>query len=111
MREMTGDGNRRKEAERVRAETNARIAEILTGAAPGLGAAASRAPGRGSPAASTCSKNGEPKPLDVRLGLSDGVSTEVLAGLAENQEVITGTVDARAPAAPASGGLPRGRFF
>ena len=33
------------------------------------------------------------------------------SNLAENQEVITGTVDARAPAAPAGGGLPRGRFF
>jgi hypothetical protein len=56
-------------------------------------------------------EDGQPKPVDVRLGLSDGMSTEVLGGLAENQEVITGTVDARSPTAPASGGLPRGRFF
>ena len=30
VRDMKGDGNRRKEAEKLRAETNARIAEILT---------------------------------------------------------------------------------
>lgn len=114
VREMTGDGNRRKEAERVRAETNARIAEILTAEQrPAWERLLAEAGSRGQATSGRVYvlENGEPKPLDVRLGLSDGVSTEVLAGLAENQEVITGTVDARAPAAPASGGLPRGRFF
>ena len=114
MREMTGDGNRRKEAERVRAETNARIAEILTAEQrPAWERLLAEAGSRGQATSGRVYvlENGEPKPLDVRLGLSDGVSTEVLAGLAEDQEVITGTVDARTPAAPASGGLPRGRFF
>jgi len=114
VREMKGDGNRRKEAERVRAETNARIAEILTAEQrPAWERLLAEAGSRG-PATSGrvyVLENGEPKPVDVRLGLSDGMSTEVLAGLAEHQEVIVGTLDARAPAAPAGGGLPRGRFF
>ena len=47
----------------------------------------------------------------MRLGLSDGASTQVVSGLTENQEVIVGT--ATAPGAPpgAGGGLPRARFF
>ena len=50
--------------------------------------------------------------MDVRLGLTDGTSTELVDGLAEGAEVITGTADARAGApGGASGGLPRGRFF
>jgi HlyD family secretion protein len=56
---------------------------------------------------------GEPKAIDVRLGLTDGSSTELVGGgLAEGAEVIIGVGDARAaPAQPAGGGLPRGRFF
>jgi len=114
VREMKGDGNRRKEAERVRAETNARIADILSPEQrPAWERLLAEAGSRGAASAGRVYvlEDGEPKPLDVRLGLSDGMSTEVLAGLAENQEVIVGTLDARAPAAPAGGGLPRGRFF
>src|SRR5687768_3684281 len=113
-RDMKGDGNRRKEAERIRAETNARIAEILTPEQrPAWERLLAEAGSRGAATSGRVYvlESGEPKPLDVRLGLSDGMSTEVLAGLVENQEVIVGTLDARAPAAPAGGGLPRGRFF
>ena len=46
--------------------------------------------------------------IDVRLGLSDGMSTEVLGGIKENEEVITGTEAGRQPAA---GGGPRLRLF
>ena len=71
--------------------------------------------GRGQSAAGRVwtPENGQPKPVDLRLGLTDGTSTEVLdGGLAEGAEVIIGTVDPRAPAQPAAGGgLPRGRFF
>jgi HlyD family secretion protein len=113
-RDMKGDGNRRKEAERIRAETNARIAEILTPEQrPAWERLLAEAGSRGAATSGRVYvlESGEPKPLDVRLGLSDGMSTEVLAGLVENQEVIVGTLDARGPAAPAGGGLPRGRFF
>src|SRR5439155_156021 len=57
---------------------------------------------------------GEPKALDVRLGLTDGASTELIAGeLAEGTEVIIGVADAGRNAAgqPAGGGLPRFRLF
>jgi HlyD family secretion protein len=56
-------------------------------------------------------ENGEPKPVEVRLGLSDGMSTEVVSGLSEGSEVIIGTADARGSQPAAGGGLPRARFF
>jgi len=53
---------------------------------------------------------GEPKAVEVQLGLNDGASTEIIGGaLAEGAEVIVG-VAARGPGA-AGGGFPRGRFF
>ena len=114
VRDMKGDGNRRKEAERIRAETNGRITEILT---PEQRPAWERLLAEsGTRGQSTSGRvyvleNSEPKPVDVRLGLSDGMSTEVLSGLAENTEVIIGTADARGSAPAAGGGLPRARFF
>jgi HlyD family secretion protein len=57
-------------------------------------------------------ENAKPKAADVRLGLTDGTSTEVVSGLSEDTEVIIGTADARAGTAGGpGGGLPRGRFF
>ena len=56
-------------------------------------------------------EGGEPKPVEVRLGLSDGMSTQVVSGLTENQEVIIGTAEARGAASGPGGGLPRARFF
>ena len=52
---------------------------------------------------------GAPRPVELRLGLSDGTSTEVLGGeLAEGAEVIVGLV----PGAERNGsGLPRMRLF
>jgi len=114
VRDMKGDGNRRKEAERIRSETHGRIAEILTPEQrPAWERLLSEA---GTRSQSTTGRvyvleNSEPKPVDVRLGLSDGMSTEVLSGLAENTEVIIGTADARSSAPAAGGGLPRARFF
>ena len=113
IRDMKAEGNRRKEAERIRAETNARIADILTPEQrPGWERLLSESGGR-TPTSSGrvyVLDNGEPKPLDVRLGLSDGMSTEVVSGLTESQEVIIGTADAGKGPAP-GGGLPRARFF
>ena len=113
VRDMKGDGNRRKEVERIRAETNARIAEILTPEQrPAWERLLAEAGSRGQVTSARVYvlADGEPKAVDVRLGLSDGMSTEVVAGLAEGAEVVIGTGEARG-SQPASGGLPRARFF
>jgi HlyD family secretion protein len=110
----SGDASRRREAEKVRAETNARIAEILTPEQrPIYERLLSESGSRGQSAAGRVYglESGEPKPIDVRLGLTDGTSTEIVSGLAEGNEVITGTLDTRGGGQGASGGLPRGRFF
>jgi HlyD family secretion protein len=53
--------------------------------------------------------NGRPRAVQVRLGLNDGSSTEVLGeALAEGAEVIVGVAGG---ASRAGGGFPRGRFF
>jgi HlyD family secretion protein len=50
--------------------------------------------------------DGQPVPVDVRTGLTDGTSTEVLEGpLKEGDEVIVGAE--AAAAAKKAGGLPR----
>jgi HlyD family secretion protein len=114
VRDMKGDGNRRKEAEKLRAETNARIAEILTAEQrPAWERLLAESGSRGQSAAGRVHvlEGGEPKPVEVRTGLTDGTSTEILSGLSEKQEVIIGTIDTRAAPGGASGGLPRARFF
>ena len=115
VRDMKGDGERRREAERIRAETNARIGELLT---PEQRPAWERLVAEsGSRGPSTAGRvfvleGGQPKPAEVRLGLTDGSTTEVVSGLAEGVEVVIGTSDPRAGApGGASGGLPRARFF
>jgi HlyD family secretion protein len=115
VRDMKGDGERRREAEKIRAETNARIAELLTPEQrPAWERLLAESGSRGPSAAGRLYvlENSQPKAVDVRLGLTDGTSTEVVGGLAEGAEVIIGTADARAgaPGGP-GGGLPRGRFF
>jgi HlyD family secretion protein len=53
-------------------------------------------------------RDGRPQPVELRPGLNDGASTEVLGGeLGEGNEVIVGA----AKPGPAGGGFPRGRFF
>jgi HlyD family secretion protein len=111
---MKGDGNRRKEVERIRAETNTRIAEILSPEQRPAWErllAASGARGPTTAGRIYVLEDGAPKPVDVRLGLSDGMSTEVVSGLDENAEVIVGTGDARTSVPAPAGGLPRMRFF
>jgi HlyD family secretion protein len=62
-------------------------------------------------------KNPTLKPVQIKTGISDGISTEVLSGLNEGDRVVTGTVSTSS-AIPAStsnpfggggGGFPRGR--
>ena len=113
VRDMKGDGNRRREAEKIRAETNARIAELLTPEQrPVWERLLAESGSRGQSASGRVYtlENGAPKALDVRTGLSDGTATEIVSGLTENQEVIVGVVDARGATQPAGGGLPRARF-
>ncbi|MFN7085188.1 MAG: efflux RND transporter periplasmic adaptor subunit [Burkholderiales bacterium] len=105
----TEDQNeRRQQAERLRAESRARIAEILnpeqrkryeemTAARAAGGASGGRVWILG--------RDGKPQPLTVRVGLTDGTHGEVLAGeLTEGMEVIVGTAEAgKGRAQPASG--------
>jgi HlyD family secretion protein len=107
------EAERRREMERIRAETSARIGGIVTPEQrPAWEKLLSEARGRG--AAATAGRvwvpaAGGPRPVDVRLGLTDGASTELLAGeLAEGAEVIVGLAPG-AEGEPA--GLPRFRLF
>jgi HlyD family secretion protein len=53
--------------------------------------------------------NGKPEPVQVKLGITDGIFTEVLGGLEEGAQVITGVVSTQAaPAAPPGGNNPFG---
>ena len=103
---MPQEGDRRKAGERLRAESRARVMEILTEAQKPVyerllaelgGARAARAAPRA--ALWVRGADGQPKPVDVRTGLTDGTSTEILEGpLKEGDEVILG------PGEPASRG-------
>jgi HlyD family secretion protein len=99
LRDMPKDGDRRKAGERLRADTRERVMAVLSeaqkpiydrllaesGAARGAAAAA---PGR----LWVPGPDGQPKAVEVRTGLTDGTSTEILEGpLKEGDEVIVGT--------------------
>lgn len=114
VRDLKGESDRRRAVERIRAESRTRIADILTAAQKPLyerllgelGGRASAAPGR----IWIPGEDGQPKPVDVRLGLSDGTSTEIAEGpLGEGAEVILGTTEARAEKRAA--GFPGPRLF
>src|SRR5262249_42544011 len=107
---------RQAKAQRVREGMRARIREILTaeqqtkydefsGSEGGRGATAGRV--------WVIGPDGKPKAVAVRLGITDGTSTEVVSGdLHEGQEVITGAAGgANQPNRPsAPGGAPRLRL-
>jgi len=116
VRDITNEQERRKQVERSRAEMRARIAEILTDAQKPvydriiaeLGAA--RSGGGGPGRLWVAGTNSQPRAVDVRLGLSDGTSTEILTGdLKEGDEVILGSTE---PAAKKAGpSVPGPRLF
>jgi HlyD family secretion protein len=91
-------GERRKQAERMRAESRARIAEVLTPEqrkryeemAPARGAGGRRTVTSGR--VWVAGADGKPKAVSVRLGLSDGTHSEIVSGeLQEGAQVIVGT--------------------
>ena len=98
------EAERAKAFERGRAELRAKVQEFLTPEqraryAELIAEGAGRGTTRGR--VYVLDADGEPKGIDVRLGLSDGTQTEVLGGdLAEGTEVIVGLVT---PAATRSG--------
>lgn len=50
------------------------------------------------------------KPLEVTVGITDGINTEVLTGLNDDEKVVTGVTSSKsnpAPVSPMSGGGPR----
>lgn len=99
---------RRKQAERLRAESRTRIAEILN---PEQRARyeelnASRASGAvTSGRVWVLAAGGKPKPVNVRVGLTDGTYGELVSGeVTEGMQVITGTADSgKSRTQPASG--------
>jgi HlyD family secretion protein len=116
VREVQNEAERRRQAERVRAETNARIAELLTPEQrPAWERLLAESGGRGASSAGRVYvvEAGAPKAIDLRLGFTDGTATEVLTGgLAEGSDVIVGVLDPGRNAKQSSGGgLPRPRFF
>jgi HlyD family secretion protein len=50
--------------------------------------------------------NGKPQPVTVKLGISDSIFTEVLDGLKEGDQVITGTTAPQAEATPSGASNP-----
>jgi HlyD family secretion protein len=114
LRELGSETERRREMDRIRADTSARIAELVTAEQrPAWEKLLAEARVGRTPAAAGrlwVLRDGQPAPAEVRLGLSDGSSTELVGGaLAEGTEVIVGL-------APAGGesqqtGLPRFRLF
>jgi HlyD family secretion protein len=106
---------RRRQSERMRAESRARIAEILdpeqrkryeemaqSRSGEGRAATAGRA--------WIIDDTGKPRSVDLRLGLSDGTYTEVLGGtLQDGSQVIVGTLADKMARAQSKGG-PRFGF-
>jgi HlyD family secretion protein len=111
LREVTSEAERRRLLERIRTEMRAQILEMLTA---GQKAAYEKIAGARDARRAAASgrvwilREGEPQPVDLRLGLSDGTSTEVLSGpLKEGDEVVVGLLEARSES-PAG---PRMRLF
>ncbi|MDH3319028.1 MAG: efflux RND transporter periplasmic adaptor subunit [Betaproteobacteria bacterium] len=111
LREIADEAERRRRLERLRADLRARVAEILKPEQRAAyeqllrdyGGRTTSATGRVWVPAGR-----EARQVDIRLGLSDGTSTEVVAGpLVEGTEVIIGL----AAADKRDSGLPRMRLF
>ena len=119
MRGIDGEdkGERRKQAEAMRAEQRARINEILNPEQRKRYeeiVAASR-PGSGRQVTSgrvwVLDEKGDPKAVSVRTGLTDGTYSELVSGdLPDGAQVIVGTADAAKAKARAGSKGPRFAF-
>src|SRR5947208_97545 len=74
------------------------------GGAGGAGSAGPRATGR----TAYVLRGGEAQPVQIKTGISDGTTTEVLEGLADKDRVITGQLNAPNAASPPQQGNPFG---
>jgi HlyD family secretion protein len=111
LRELPQEADRRKAGERLRAESRARVMDVLTEPQkPAYERLLAELGGaRSAPAATgrvwVAGADGQPAPVEVRTGLTDGTSTELLAGpLKEGDEVILGPGEAPAAAKKAASG-------
>jgi len=115
-RETANEGDRRKQFERIRAESRTRILDVLNPeqrpiyerllAELGGGRGGASAPGR----VWIAQASGVPAAVEVRTGLSDGSSTEITAAtLKEGDEVILGAIERAAEKKAA--GTPGPRMF
>lgn len=113
LAEMQNASERRKHAERIRAESRNEIASVLRAEQrAGFERIVAELFGARSSAGRVwiLDAEGQPKPIDVRLGLSDGGSSEIESTvLAEGQEVIVGFAQTDR-SAPAQRGAVRLRF-
>jgi HlyD family secretion protein len=111
LRELADEAERRRRFERLRADMRTRIAGILKPEQRAAYEQLLREYAGRSPAATGrvwVPDGGGARAVDVRLGLSDGLSTEIVAGpLVEGTEVIVGL----AAADRRDAGLPRFRLF
>jgi len=112
LREVADEAERRRSGERLRADLRTRIAELLRPEQKGAYQRVLRefgARGAASAGRAWVLESGAPQPVEVRLGLSDGTSTELIGDtLAEGAEVIVGLA---AGADKRESGLPRLRLF
>ncbi len=113
VRDIANEGERRKLVERIRAESRTRIAEILN---PEQKAAYERLLGESggrvtAPATGRLwvpDEAGQPKAVDVRTGLSDGSSAELVSGpLKEGDSVILGAIEKAGEKKASGPGGPR----
>jgi HlyD family secretion protein len=97
LRELPQEADRRKAGERLRAESRARVMEVLTAAQKPVYERLLAELGGARPGTSAAGQlwvrgpDGKPAPVEVRTGLTDSTSTEILDGpLKEGDEVILG---------------------
>jgi HlyD family secretion protein len=110
-RDTRAEAERRRLMERIRSETRMRVLELLDPRQREVYERLLAESGARGPAAAGrvwLLQGGEPVATDVRLGLSDGTSTEILGGaLREGAEVVIGM----AGVAEKRDNTPRFRFF
>ena len=111
LRDLSDDAERRRRAAQIRAELRARVTEILRPAQREIYTRLieeSQAGGGNLAGRLWVLDEGVPRAVAVRIGLSDGTSTEIVSGeLGEGTEVVVGTTQA----ARQDGALPRMRLF